>query len=158
MRQDTHINFACAVSDETWCYSDAVLLFRNTVVLLEVDEHQHKGYGISCDLKRMGLTIESLRLEGNTQRIVFIRYNPDAFTVNGVTKPTFRQERHGALINLLRELETEADAPGKEDVRTFYMFYDTTNGVPDIFSALNEEDDSPAYDDMAKHWFVRSIV
>jgi hypothetical protein len=157
-KRQHYVNFQCAVSEETWSFSDAVLLFRNTVVILEVDEHQHAAYGITCDLKRMGLTVESLRLEGNTQRIVFIRYNPDAFTVNGVTKRTSRQERHDALIALLRELETEPDAPGVEDVRTYYLFYDTTDGVPDIFDAANEDDGSPEYDELAKQWFVRSIV
>jgi hypothetical protein len=157
-KRQHYVNFKCAVSEETWAVCDAVLLFRNTVVILEVDEDQHAAYGISCDVKRMGLTVESLRVGGNTQRIAFIRYNPDAFTVDGITKRTYRQERHDALISLLRELETEPDAPGAEDVRTYYLFYDTTEGVPDIFNAVNADDGSAEYDELAKQWFARAVV
>jgi len=145
-----YVSFRCAVSDATWAYTDALLLFRNTVVILEVDEDQHDSYGVSCDVKRMALIVETLRTEGCSQRIVFVRYNPDGFSVNGVARRTYRKGRHDALIALLRELEHEPDAPGAEDVRTFYMFYDTTDGEPAIF-----RDD---YDALAKQWFVRAIV
>jgi len=109
--REHYVNFTCAVLDTTWAYCDAVLLFRNTVVILEVDEEQHRAYGVSCDVRRMGLIVESLRLDGNTQRVVFVRFNPDGLAVDGAPRRTPRARRHEALVSLLRELEAEpADA------------------------------------------------
>ena len=38
---------------------------RFGLIFLEVDEHQHNGYPISCDVSRMAKIIESLMIDGN---------------------------------------------------------------------------------------------
>lgn len=125
------------------------MLFNNCLVFLEVDENQHDGYGVSCDVQRMAKTVESLRISGNTLRIAFIRYNPHDFKVDGNTRKRSLQYRHEKLISLLREFETEP--VGVEDLRTFYLFYDTDEDKPAIFS-------DEGYHSTAKDWLSRCIV
>ena len=50
------------------------------VIFLEIVEHQHNGYTISCDAAHMYKIIESLTIVGNTLSIQFIRYNPHDLT------------------------------------------------------------------------------
>lgn len=148
-----YINLGCAIpeSDTIKAFGDILLLFHNTVVIVEVDEEQHSAYGVSCDVQRMAKIIESLRLDGNTQRIVFIRYNPHAFTVDGFKQKRVSKDRHKKLVDLLRVLENEP-LEDAQDVRTFYLFYDTDkDGFPDIFSDIT-------YDELAKQWFVESFI
>jgi hypothetical protein len=67
------------------CYMNITV--RTRVIFLEVDEDQHKfgadGGTIRCDMKRMSNVIEALAMDGNTLPICFVRYNPNAFRING---------------------------------------------------------------------------
>ena len=153
-KRQHYIDIKCGVFAPTraCAYGDFILLFRNMVVILEVDEDQHKSYGVSCDVSRMAEIVETLRVEGNTQRIVFIRYNPHGFKVDGVTKHTTKEERHRRLAELLCDLQAEEGKDDACDVRTFYLFYDTdADGEPAVFQ-------DETYEDLAKEWFVRAIV
>ena len=49
------------------------------VIFPEVDEDQHKGYPISCDVSRMSNIVESLITNGNTIPIQFVRDNPHSY-------------------------------------------------------------------------------
>lgn len=64
---------------------DFLIIMHKCIVLQEVDEHQYKyGYGgVACDMKRMAKIVECLALGGNTMPIVFLRYNPNKYTVDG---------------------------------------------------------------------------
>ena len=147
------MDLKCALPGATFARGDFVLVFNNTVVILEVDEDQHKSYGVSCDVRRMADIAASLRIEGNTMRIVFLRYNPHGFEVTGRTKTTKRVTRHARLVSVLSELQNESAGSGAEsDVRVFYLFYDTdSKGLPSIFA-----DDE--YDAQAKLWLARAYV
>jgi len=47
------------------------------VVMVEVDEEQHKGYGLQAEVQRVSI------LRSNYARCVLIRFNPGSFTVEG---------------------------------------------------------------------------
>jgi hypothetical protein len=51
------------------------------VIIVEIDENQHKGYDITCDNRR---TME-LSQDLNHRPIVFIRVNPDKYVSDGKT-------------------------------------------------------------------------
>jgi hypothetical protein len=123
-KREHRIDFKCAIPGTTYGRTDFMLQFNNVVVFLEVDETQHHGYGISCEVGRMGKVLESLRTDGNTLRMVFIRYNPDAYKVDEVTQNTSAEDRQAALVSLLRKLENEP-VVDNADFRTFYMYYDS---------------------------------
>ena len=61
-------------------YTDVNNIFG--VIFLEVDEDQHKGCPISCDVSRMSNIVESLLTNVNTIPIHFIRYNPHSYKIN----------------------------------------------------------------------------
>jgi hypothetical protein len=152
-KREHNVDLKCALPGATFARGDFVLVFGDTVVFLEVDEDQHKSYGVSCDVRRMADIAASLRIEGNTMRIAFVRYNPHGFQVGGVTKPTKRKDRHARLVDVLSNLRREStEAVTESDVRVFYLFYDVDeDGVPSIF-----EDDE--YDAQAKLWLASAIV
>ena len=152
-KREHQVDLKCALPGATFARGDFVLVFGDTVVFLEVDEEQHKSYGVSCDVRRMADIAASLRIEGNTMRIAFVRYNPHGFQVGGVTKPTKRKDRHARLVDVLSSLRRESTEDITEsDVRIFYLFYDVDeDGVPSIFE--NDE-----YDSQAKLWLASAIV
>ena len=152
-KREHQVDLKCALPGTTFVRGDFVLIFKNTVVFLEVDEDQHKAYGVSCDVRRMADIAASLRIEGNTMRIVFLRYNPHGFEVAGRTKTTKRVTRHARLASVLSDLQNESAGAGAEsDVRVFYLFYDTdSKGLPSIFA-----DDE--YDAQAKLWLARAYI
>jgi hypothetical protein len=143
----------CALPDATFARGDFVLVFGNTAVFLEVDEDQHKSYGVSCDVRRMANIAASLRIEGNDMRIVFVRYNPHGFEVAGHMKPTKRATRHARLVHVLSDLQNEsADAGAESDVRVYYLFYDVdSQGLPSIFA-------DEGYDAQAKLWLAKVYI
>ena len=148
-KREHHIDHACAIDSTTFARMDFMLTFRNTAVFLEVDEGQHNGYGVSCDVTRMAKTVESLRVAGNTMRVAFIRYNPHAFTVDGVKRRRPTVLRLKQLIEVLKGFGN--DSTDDEDIRVFYMYYSTNGDKPAIF-------DDPEYPDIAKEWLARVYV
>ena len=65
--------------------------------------------------------MQALAIEGNTLPIVFLRYNPQGFKVDGTTRRTFRRDREARLLRWLTEYESDATKP----LRIVYMYYDT---------------------------------
>jgi hypothetical protein len=85
-KREHTIDFRCmGDADGSFARVDFLLIRHECVIFLEVDEEQHKfGYsGIGCDMKRMAKVVESLALECNDMPLVFIRYNPNTFKVDG---------------------------------------------------------------------------
>jgi uncharacterized C2H2 Zn-finger protein len=118
------ITFKCMGG--TWARIDFVVTLHNgSIVLLEVDEKQHRfGYGeVSCDMRRMGRVIESLRVGGYIGGIRFLRYNCDAFKVDGKLVKVPKNVREAALLGVLHTWGAE---PPLDDgmVTISYCYYD----------------------------------
>jgi len=118
------ITFKCMGG--TWARIDFVVTLHNgSVVLLEVDEKQHRfGYGeVSCDMRRMGRVIESLRVGGYMGGIRFLRYNCDACRVDGKLVKVPKNVREAALLDVLHMWGAE---PPLDDgmVTISYCYYD----------------------------------
>ena len=101
----------------------------NTMVFLEVDEHAHAGYAVSCEVRRMADVTGSAILEGNTLPIAWIRFNPDDFRVDGALHRPAKRDRYPVLISRLHEL---ALATSARPVTIEYMYYDMTLGRPAV--------------------------
>jgi hypothetical protein len=110
--------------------------------IVECDEFGHTyGYPVRCELTRMLQVHESLMKSGETRPVVFIRWNPDPFTVDGVTRKTTLIERDAALLKLLEDMQ-DGSVIFTEPLNIVYMFYDTSNNVPEIC------DDPDYFDEM----------
>ena len=102
------------------------LQFR--VVILEVDEHQHKfeKYNPRCELVRVSRIVEGFGIP-----VHIIRYNPDAFKINGSTRRTKIGERLDILKDKLCEALDRPDLENRIVIQhiCFDQEVDTTNFV-----------------------------
>jgi len=149
-----HIDFKCIGADREGdrCYIDFLVNVRDAegkiigIVFLEVDEDQHSWYEVSCELRRMTDTQRSLVLEGNTLPIMFIRYNPHGYKVDGVVrKNMWKKHREERLVEFIRTLTFT------QPFGVTYMYYDTVEGKPAIFS-------DPAFEEAFKPLVTHCVV
>ena len=129
--REKHIDFRCVGDmDGTCAFIDFVIHPGPglPLVFLEVDEGQHRyGYGeAGCDMRRMAKVMETLALSGFDGKVLWLRYNPDAFQVDGVTQdarsmPEYtKQNREGWLIRRLKALESSTSPT----LAIEYAYYD----------------------------------
>jgi hypothetical protein len=75
------------------------------VVLLEYDEQMHADRVLRCELVRQA----EVALGYGGLPVHWIRFNPDAFKVDGVTRVTKRDERENELLKQLQQALSHAD-------------------------------------------------
>ena len=92
-------------------------------ILLEVDENQHKQYGVPSEVDRMSV-IRDWALEQNGSTML-VRFNPHKFTMNGKNVPTVWKTRADTLTKLLR------DPQMTQQFEIVFLYYDTgVDGKP----------------------------
>ena len=96
-------------SDTKHAMLDFVVNLPHCKVIVEVDEHQHAHYAISCEIRRECDVVASITL-GSADKLAFIRYNPDSYQVGGIMQNTPKREREQKLLQILRELEQEPES------------------------------------------------
>ena len=136
-KREKRIDFACVDADDTYCRLDFVVAVAGGYVFLEVDEHQHRfGYdaSLSCDMKRMAKVMTSLTIEAgdSVPRVLWLRYNPHAYHVDGDLVSIPKVEREEWLVAFLR------DAVLVEPLAIAYAFYDSADGQLEVL-------DNPEY-------------
>lgn len=137
MLRSAGLDFASEHRIDTTCIGRTyvridLVLTSTVVILLEVDEFQHDEY--ACDVRRMGEVMSALTIEGNTLPIVFLRYNPDSFTVDGVRSTIKKKDREHRLVSFIKDVLSGA-FPLDRPMSVQYMFYDTDtkDGVAEIW-------------------------
>ena len=116
---------------------DLVLDLGSQVIMIEVDENQHKTYDCSCENKRL----MELSQDVGHRPIVFIRFNPDAYFERGhkisscwelnklgirTIKKSKKKEWETRLSNLKLQITYWLDEDNSTDktVETIQLFYD----------------------------------
>jgi hypothetical protein len=135
--REVHISYSCI--DDTSKKSsriDAVIECpeRNLRILLEVDEHQHCAYQVSCELAKMTDSTACIRLGGETQKLLWLRLNPDAYQVDGETVKTPKRDRYKVLEDVIRTYVPD------RDMAVMYLYYSTQDGVPCVMSDVDYSD------------------
>ena len=122
-KSEHHIDFKCSGAG-TFARIDALMQYNGGVVMLEVDEDQHKfgDYSVGCDMKRMANVMETLALSGNTLPVYWIRYNPGAYTLDGTRCKRSRASREQMLLEALSSVDFS------KPFWVHYMFYDCDGG------------------------------
>ena len=120
--REERIDFSCFDSGRSCSYIDFVIQRKNCIILLEVDEDQHKfgNYSINCDMKRMSHIITAIRCQGNELPILFVRYNPNTYRLNGELQKILKRDREQQLIEYLKNYKSIGD--NKVEIK--YMYYD----------------------------------
>jgi Zinc finger, C2H2 type len=131
--REMHVDYTCLNQPglkNKFSRIDFVLphLVPNTVILLEVDENQHKHYDQSCEQARMHDVVASLRLGGTLENIVFVRYNPHGFTIDGKKVKVKRKERLDKLLETMKSI-----SPVGPPFEVKYLFYDSVIGDVTMF-------------------------
>jgi hypothetical protein len=113
---------------------DAVIDYKYFIVIIEIDEHQHKYYLKNCETTRM----IQLHQDYGGIPVLFIRYNPDIYYIkneNGKKekiKPS--NKRLNILLNFLKTLdnlknEYEKNVGNKlSSLSVCYLFYNNFDG------------------------------
>ena len=123
---------ACNLKSETTCaYVDFVIYKAWGILILEVDEDQHKHYGPMCDVRRDFDIASSIMLE-STQKIVIIRYNPDCFRVGNHTISITKKEREQKLLDVVLNIKEP------ESFERLFLFYDKDSSVASLPSVSKE--------------------
>lgn len=73
------------------------------IIIIEVDEKQHKNYDFNCENKRM----MEISQDNGHRPIIFIRFNPDSYTINrSKIQSCWKLSKTGFLIiDKLKEIE-----------------------------------------------------
>lgn len=113
---------------------DFLFFCRGYVVILEVDENQHRGYSIMCENARMMNITSALFTD-----VVFIRYNPDNYKVDGNAVKIRESDRLRELERNLKHYISDdyipVDSPSRTTVK--YLFYDDYKGNNEELNILD---------------------
>jgi hypothetical protein len=145
--REHHIDFRCIGEDRdgSFCRIDFIIEIKDEdglpegYICLEVDEFQHSHYTVGCEVRRMTEFHRSVMAARMDLPIVFVRYNPDAYKVDGKTRKTTLTVREATLISLIRNISVDKD----QGLGVYYLFYDSDREQPSIF-------EDPEYDDYFK--------
>ena len=140
LHREVRISYSCIDSNnKRFARLDVVIECENHRVILEIDEQQHKneGYSVACDMARMTHVMAAIACTSNIRRTRWIRFNPDAYKVDGVLRRTRMKQRHAALVDAIHS------GPDR-DFELLYMYYDVDDGQPTIVS-------DPQYEERFKH-------
>ena len=109
-QREVRIDFSCFTSHKKFARLDFVCEQKDRRVILEVDERQHadQSYSIGCDVSRMLDVVAALVCEDNTRPTLWLRFNPNAYKVDGVRAYTSRKERYRRLLAILKAPATTA--------------------------------------------------
>jgi hypothetical protein len=96
---------------------DILYLRPDFALVVEVDENQHEQYDAMCEETRMHNLVSTLAMP-----TIFVRYNPDAFHLNGTVQRVNEADR----LELLRKRVSAALSSPRPEVplTAEYLFYD----------------------------------
>lgn len=84
---------------------DVSLELDSQVLIIEIDENQHKSYDCSCENKRL----MEISLDYNHKSIVFIRFNPDDYMIDGkkIVSPWIQGYGDKGLLTIDKDRKTD---------------------------------------------------
>ena len=109
---------------------DTATDYSHSIEVVETDEHQHRQYSHDCEISRMG----TIHQDFGGIPVIFIRYNPDSYTVNGVLQRK-NQNREKVLVDLMLSLRNVKVV--KYPLLVCYLFYDEFDGKTIKFSSID---------------------
>ena len=111
---------------------DLLLELGSHIIIVEIDENKHSGYDCSCENKRLMEISQDLQ----HRPIIFIRFNPDSYTLNGKTiKSCWKLNKSGTIVvakriewqerlsTLVQEIQYWIDNPTDKTVEIVELFY-----------------------------------
>ena len=138
--EDYSFSWNCTFSQDVMCalakYRPDFAFDRGSYyVIVECDEDAHRQYDVSCERKRMYEITAGLGLP-----VVFIRYNPDSFSINGKVSQCHHVTKKRYLVNTVRKYLTmpSDDSFERSRIIVHYLFYDTMQDSYERIIGLEE--------------------
>ena len=92
--------------------------------IVECDEHAHRHYEKGYDARRMLLLFAEIAKQCD-DKVRFVRFNPDAYHLDGQQQCISQRDRQAALLKVL-------NSPPDQQFSVSYLFYDRTGALPDV--------------------------
>jgi energy-coupling factor transporter ATP-binding protein EcfA2 len=126
------VDFTCTeIQKDKRARIDFMIVMQGVVVLLENDENQHDWVPTLCDVKRMGECYETMAVGGNTLPLVFMRFNPHKYRIDGqVQRDSTQISRRLRMLNEVLLNPDHQIFDKTVPLKIMHMFYDTNDGVP----------------------------
>jgi len=105
-------------------FLDFYVLIGNTLLVVEVDEKQHRSYDDGDEVLRIHEILHNI---GFDKKMVFIRFNPDSFRTNGKLRRVSFEDRLDELGRKIEEVVGILESGGEyEDVHMeIRLFFDS---------------------------------
>jgi hypothetical protein len=129
--RETVVQF-CGIGSKKLARLDFTIYKADRVIVVECDEHGHSHEPVLCEVTRM-LDVAAQHRMKSELPLHFIRFNPDAFTVDGWAPKPRMAERHKELLLAIEE-------PVSAPLAITYICYNSTAGTADV---TNSEDFPP---------------
>ncbi len=116
---------------------DTVMLFptRRHNFLIETDEHHHSSYTEQCEWKKILNHVQSFLQSYDPQKVTVIRFNPDAWKVNGKAVRYKFEDRLTILKGVVAQsLETQ-----ESFLEVHHLFYPTQSNSSPIHTVCQED-------------------
>ncbi len=109
-------------------FIDAQTEFKNCVLIIEIDENQHKKY----DLKDEKLRIVQIR-QNAEKNLIVVRFNPDKYIENGEIKNPKMSKRYEVLKDKINEIIDKIKSGYKFDSQCteIKLFFDDGSKIKD---------------------------
>jgi len=108
---------------------DFLFDYGTHIVILEVDEDQHRNYECACEQARM---INLFQAQGG-MKTLFIRFNPDSYIDRAGKRHVWTNSRGVKLIDVLRQTRD----PPEHLISAVYLYYDQYDPNKIEFIPLN---------------------
>ena len=116
----------CGEANKKFARVDFTVYREWGTVVVEVDEHQHSYYPVSCEAARMLNIFGEQMKQGLAGKIHIVRFNPDAYCDNGEPQKTLLRDRMAALKRVI-------DGEPALQYSVTYLFYTRTDApLPDV--------------------------
>ena len=92
--------------------------FGTHKLYIEVDENQHKSYCELGEINRM----KNIYMDDGGVPVIFLRYNPDNYQINGKKQNTSQQKREVELVKWVKYYQNVDNIQGY-DLSVQYLFY-----------------------------------
>ena len=150
--REINISYKNCGENDTWAWLDFVIYKEDHIIILSVDEFQHYDYEVECEVSRMSKVITAIRQNNDMRSILWIRFNPDYFSVDGEKQKINITNREMILLNCIKNSRILLN---NKQLVIQYLFYNT---VEIENKMIVETTLNPTYNTLWKDLVNESIV
>ncbi|AGE50004.1 hypothetical protein PBCVCan184_926L [Paramecium bursaria Chlorella virus Can18-4] len=108
-QREYRIDYKCIDTNKSHSFIDGIIISKDIVVCLEVDEEAHQHYDPTCEEARLNNASAELRLQYPNHYISWVRINPNILTKNGkrdrsLKAKSIRDCRHKKALYIIKNV------------------------------------------------------